>query len=268
MNMAVRILLIQGLAQHFRGMSEAQAKAQAHDLTCCVSSEVAKASSISGPHLPCFPKESWNELTVGVPWEAFSLAYSNQRSQPIASRVQAVCSAPAHLDAALANQALDSGLWGGSLLVALGEILKGARHELFIFSPYWRVDGVRSLLSAVGRKNYLNVHVQVITQPQARMKRDDREGLVFFIDTMILCGATVRVCSPVPVDGFTPFLHAKLIIADAEKAYVGSANFTSSGLDHGLEAGILVEGEAAQSFSLWANAIVVTCEPWRPEPAN
>ena len=50
-------------------------------------------------------------------------------------------------------------------------------------------------------------------------------------------------------------MHAKLIIADAEKAYVGSANFTRSGLDHGIEAGVLIKGPVARSFHRWAKAM-------------
>ena len=72
----------------------------------------------------------------------------------------------------------------------------------------------------------------------------------------------VRVLAPASVEGLSPFLHAKLIIADAARVYVGSANFTSSGLDHGLEAGVLVMGESANAFARWANAIEAACEPW------
>jgi phosphatidylserine/phosphatidylglycerophosphate/cardiolipin synthase-like enzyme len=57
-------------------------------------------------------------------------------------------------------------------------------------------------------------------------------------------------------------LAATAIIADSTKAYVGSANFTNSGLDHGIEAGVMVEGEVAHAFALWVNAIEIACNAW------
>lgn len=88
------------------------------------------------------------------------------------------------------------------------------------------------------------------------------EGLSDFVMIMREAGAHLRVLAPKPHEGLTPLLHAKVIIADGVKAYVGSANFTKSGLDFGLEAGVLVEGQIAIAFSAWANAIKATCEPW------
>lgn len=222
---------------------------------------------VSGTHgarklLPCFPPETWNLLTVGLPWEAFGIAHGGLNNYGVASSARALCSAPAHMDALLALQAGASGLWGGSLLVALGQILGGVKQDLVIFSPYWRTNGVQSLLAAAGRKSYAGVNVSVFTQPRARMGPGDQDGLMFFIDTMKAGGASVLVRAPSTHDGLTPILHAKLLIADGTTGYVGSANFTKSGLDHGLEAGVLAKGEIANAFFIWSKAIVATCEPW------
>ena len=72
----------------------------------------------------------------------------------------------------------------------------------------------------------------------------------------------MKVLAPIAHEGLTPIMHAKLIIADGVKAYVGSANFTKSGLDHGLEAGVLVEGETANAFSVWSRATTASCDAW------
>ena len=266
MSMTIRACLIQGLVKHMKSLSMAQARALAHEMTVAVSTHVAKVQSTRGAgasvQVPCFPKETWNELTVGVPWEAYSHAYGAYAGQPIAKGTQALCSAPQHLDAFLATQSALSGLWGGSLLVALGKILEGANDSLVIFSPYWRTDGAQVLLAAAGRKSYQGVQVSIFTQPKPWMKESDMEGLSKFVKILREAGAQVRVLAPKPHEGLTPILHAKVIIADSVKAYVGSANFTKSGLDYGLEAGVLVEGQIASAFSAWANAIEATCEPW------
>jgi len=266
MSITMRALLIHGLANYMKSLSIPQARVLAHEMTVAVSAHVSKMQSTHGAnanlHLPSFPKEAWNELTVGVPWEAYSHAYGTYAGQPITTGTQALCSAPQHLDPFLANQSAFSGLWGGSLLVALGKLLESANENLIIFSPYWRADGTQALLAAAGRQSYQGIQVTIFTQPQAKMKERDVEGLRNFVKILKQAGAQVRVLAPKPHEGLTPILHAKLIIADFVKAYVGSANFTKSGLDHGLEAGVLVEGEIANAFAVWASAIEANCEPW------
>jgi len=268
MSMTMRVFLIKGLAKHMKTMTESQASTLADELTTLVSAHIRRIHQ-GGPvtastleRLPSFPKETWNELTVGVPWEAYSHAHGVYGGQFITGSTQALCCAPAQLDGVLAEQAINSGLWGGSLLVALGKILEGAEKDLIVFSPYWRADGVQSLLAAAGRQSYAGLNVAVVSQPRARMTAGDAEGLTFFINALRANGALVRVLAPRSHGGLTPVLHAKLIIADGVTAYVGSANFTKSGLDHGLEAGVLVEGEVANAFSGWSKAITATCEPW------
>jgi phosphatidylserine/phosphatidylglycerophosphate/cardiolipin synthase-like enzyme len=268
MSNTMRAFLIEGLVKIMRTMTEDQARILADELTTQASAysrrihESRQFALTNIECLPSFPKENWNELTVGVPWEAYSYAHGFYKGKSISNSTQALCSAPEQLDIALAGQAMSSGLWGGSLLVALGKILEGVSNELVLFSPYWRTNGVQSLLAAAGRDSYIGVNVTIFSQPKIWMKAEDEEGLLFFLKTLREAGALTRVFAPRAHQGFTPILHAKLIIADRTNAYVGSANFTKSGLDLGLEAGVLLEGEAANAFYVWSNAIATTCEPW------
>ncbi len=264
----MRALLIKELATHMKTMTAVQARAVANELTTLVNTYLiglhkgglVPVSPLMPLHL--FPKETWNELTVGVPWEAYLHAHGVYAGQLITDSTQALCSAPAQLDVILAEQAITSGLWGGSLLVALSKILEGVKKDLIIFSPYWRADGVQSLLAAAGRHSYAGVNVTVFSQPKVWMKSADKDGLIFFVNKMKAAGAMVQVLAPRTHEGVTPILHAKLIISDGLKAYVGSANFTKSGLDHGLEAGVLAVGEIANAFSGWSKAISASCEAW------
>ncbi len=264
----MRVLLTEGLTRHMRSMTALEARSLADELTTVASSYVRRMSKDDAgtrsplESLPSFPKESWNELTIGVPWEAYSHAHGACEGELIACAAQALCSAPAQLDRVLSEQAMSSGLWGGSLMVALGKILEGVKRDLIVFSPYWRVSAVQSLLASAGRQSYADVSVTIFSQPKIYMRTDDKEGLCLFINLLRSMGALVRVLAPRSHDGFIPILHAKLIIADSESAYVGSANFTKSGLDHGIEAGVLVQGETAKAFAEWSRAIVNTCDPW------
>ncbi|QBY55535.1 phospholipase D-like domain-containing protein [Cupriavidus oxalaticus] len=266
MSMTLRALLIQGLATYMKSLSIAQSRALAHEITVAVSAHVAKAQASHGTeatiHVPFFPKETWNELTVGIPWEAYSYAYGTYGGQAISLGTQALCSAPQHIDATLATQPVFSKVWGGSLLVAIGKILEGVNHNLVVFAPYWRAKGVQALLAAAGRRSYPDIQVLIFTQPKAMMQEEDKEGLNYFIKTLREAGAKVSVLAPEQHEGFTPILHAKVVIGDGVKAYIGSANFTKSGLDHGLEAGVLVDGEIANQFSVWARTVETICVPW------
>jgi phosphatidylserine/phosphatidylglycerophosphate/cardiolipin synthase-like enzyme len=266
MTTTVKNLLICGLAEYMRGMRDVEARQLAHELTLQVSESIIHGDQRSGGvalNPPCFPREVWNQLTVGVPWEAYGQAHGLRGQEVMVSSVKALFSAPAVLDHILNDRAQNNGLWGGSLLVALGQLLWGAKHELVIFSPYWRIDGVQSLMAAAGRSSYREVHIKIFTQPACRMSNKDREGVNAFINIMRQGKAEVKIYAPRLVDGAWPFIHAKLMIADRVRAYVGSANFTSSGLDHGVESGVLVEGEAAQSFAFWAEALEGQCAEWQ-----
>lgn len=44
-------------------------------------------------------------------------------------------------------------------------------------------------------------------------------------------------------------VHAKVVIVDEERAYIGSANFTQTGLDSNFELGVLVEGPLAHDVT-------------------
>jgi phosphatidylserine/phosphatidylglycerophosphate/cardiolipin synthase-like enzyme len=268
MSMTMRAFLVNELAKYMKNMPASQARVLADELTILVSAHIKEDRQVdtleASPlrRLPSFPQETWNELTAGVPWEAYSFAHGVYEGHLIEDSVQALCSAPSQLDIILSEQAIDSGLWGGSLLVSLGKILERVNRDLILFAPYWRVEGVQSLLAAAGRASYAGVSVTVFSQPKFWMKAADKDGLAFFIETLRRAGAQVRALAPRTNEGVTPILHAKLIIVDGVTAYVGSANFTRSGLDHGLEAGVLVSGKTANDFSRWSKTIAASCEAW------
>ena len=132
MTTTVKNLLLCGLAEYMRGMRDVEARQLAHDLTLRVSESITRTGQSSGNvaiNLPCFPREVWNQLTVGVPWEAYGQAHGLRGQDVMISSVKALFSAPAALDDILNVTASNNGLWGGSLLVALGRLLGGAKHE-------------------------------------------------------------------------------------------------------------------------------------------
>lgn len=244
------------------GMTHSEAKQFAHELTEEVSAVVAGLRTTNW-NLPCFPKETWNPLTIGVPWESFTVATGLIKGQSLEQETVGLCSNPAHMDNAISSSGQETDLWGGSLLVAIGKLLAEVEQELIVVAPFWRTDGVDALLSAAGRTDYTGVTVRILTQPHTWMKREDKEGVRRFVCVLESKGATVTLRAPKPSDeGSQPIVHAKLLLADGISVYVGSANFTRSGLHFGIEVGVLSKGNVAQSFRSWFEAVDAACEVW------
>ncbi len=57
--------------------------------------------------------------------------------------------------------------------------------------------------------------------------------------------------------------HAKTILADAEHAYVGSANVTEYSLENSVELGVILSGRAALEISYVIDAVLQCATPWR-----
>ena len=75
MNLSLRSQVIRGLADFMKGLPKESARRLAHELTCDVSASVAGQRSPTRS-LPYFPPETWNVLTIGVPWESFGIAFA------------------------------------------------------------------------------------------------------------------------------------------------------------------------------------------------
>lgn len=59
-------------------------------------------------------------------------------------------------------------------------------------------------------------------------------------------------------------LHAKVIIADREKAVIGSANLSWGGMVANHEVGVLVEGESVWELAKVMDNLITTSQVWPP----
>ncbi len=122
---------------------------------------------------------------------------------------------------------------------AFEELFRGARRSLKIVAPY--VDP-----TITGLLNGVTVPVRIVTTASAG--RPSRPNPVLErlngsrdIDVRYLCEMTDR--------SLAYQAHAKLILADGERAYVGSANLTDASVNFNLELGLCVT-EAATVAAL------------------
>ncbi|MGD9668846.1 MAG: phospholipase D-like domain-containing protein [Hyphomicrobiaceae bacterium] len=63
--------------------------------------------------------------------------------------------------------------------------------------------------------------------------------------------------------GYESF-HAKLLLADDDKAYVGSSNMTSASRDYSMECGVIIRGPGAKPVAALVDTILRISQPWGP----
>lgn len=111
-------------------------------------------------------------------------------------------------------------------------LLETARKSIKIFSPY--VDN-----SFTGMAQTAKVHIQVVTTLRdAKMKSSP--VLERFATTRPLA---VRYLCEKQGKSQLYQLHAKMILADGDRAYLGSANFTDTSLHYNFELGLYTEDQ-------------------------
>lgn len=140
----------------------------------------------------------------------------------------------------------------------LHDLIGGARQSLEIYAPSLEDDTIAAVLAEAADRG---VRVRLLTNPPTERDPygDERAllrrhgGIVGFLDF--------------------PNVHAKVVIADGQRAFVGSQNFTATSLDRNREVGILIDEPAAlrrlqQTFEAdWAQATLERIETQRLAPA-
>jgi len=119
----------------------------------------------------------------------------------------------------------------------LGELFAGARRSLKIFAPY--VDPTfTSLVSSV------RAPVKIVTTPAPG--RPPRPSPVLERCTTI-CDLAVRYLNERRDRALIFQMHAKMVLADGERAYIGSANLTDTSVHYNLELGLVLEDREVMS---------------------
>jgi phosphatidylserine/phosphatidylglycerophosphate/cardiolipin synthase-like enzyme len=127
----------------------------------------------------------------------------------------------------------------------LVSLINGAKHEIVISTPFLRLPD--ELFRAIENRSRAGVQITLVTSrfdskiiPKLQTQNRDIERLE---------NLGVRLMQKNSTDD----LHAKLIVADGERAYFGSHNLNMRGTFMDLESGVLVENhEAAQAIRAFA----------------
>lgn len=129
------------------------------------------------------------------------------------------------------------------------ELIDGASDEVVLAAPYVDAPGVETLHAALSGARMRGVDLTVITSPG--------RGVIFASLANLAAPADrggLRVAE-VHTDVSSLGSHAKLLVADRRRAYIGSANFTAAGFGRNVEVGVRVEGAQVDEVARLLDAL-------------
>lgn len=171
---------------------------------------------------------------------------------------------PSKLEAALSAMGFATGRMEVTS-EAFGDIAVSAKRHFTVMTPFLDIHGAQWLAELL-RQVKADVRKTVIF----RYLRDPShssypEGFVTLQPTLSELAVEVLDYAVPRVSGYgTETFHAKVVLADEDYAYVGSANMNRSSLEYSMELGMLVKGEAARTVARVVNAIKAICCQRRP----
>lgn len=151
----------------------------------------------------------------------------------------------------VANTPLDDDDVGdsiGSLVVNLLDLIQQAESELVILNPFFTEEGYDQIGAPIGNATARGVDVTIITKSLTYGGSTQNERVVrqlFQEDDTVRSNLTLYeyVLDDDPDEEYPPTIHAKLTIADGERAYLGTANMTHRGLVENLEVGVIFQDD-------------------------
>jgi hypothetical protein len=125
-----------------------------------------------------------------------------------------------------------------------GYVATSARERLVFLVPFIDATGAETL-GRLLMASPANERI-VVVRPDARGVRWHSEYVSLFCSAGARIFEYWRLPSSSSPNARPETFHAKIALADADLAYVGSSNFMISSLDGNLECGVLVRGETAR----------------------
>lgn len=130
-------------------------------------------------------------------------------------------------------------------------LIVGARTTLRIFSPFVDARGIDVLTVPIVAATRRRVHVSI-----GYALRGNRENAVGRLKHEVDESGVPAQFRAVAIESDHPFPHLKLIAADGNRAYIGSANLTWPALTSNAEIGALVDGESVHVLERWFDALI------------
>lgn len=118
-----------------------------------------------------------------------------------------------------------------------------ARHRLVVMTPFLDAAGAQQILRMFQNSDCPEklLILRFTDDPKSDFYP---RGLSQIQDALKAAGVTVLDYSlPTEITGWKETFHAKVVLADRERAYIGSANMTARSLESSMELGVLLQGD-------------------------
>lgn len=144
---------------------------------------------------------------------------------------------------------------------AVVDLVAGARKDLVLVSPFWDAATLDEIGPVVTHRLAAGVCVRLLGRFEAGASADARDALA-----RLASHPGCRLLSWYEPSGDDPFgtrtFHFKAAVADGGvRAYLGTANFTTSGLRSRLELRVVLEGETAWRLAEIVEAVLALARP-------
>jgi phosphatidylserine/phosphatidylglycerophosphate/cardiolipin synthase-like enzyme len=131
-------------------------------------------------------------------------------------------------------------------MARLIRFVRNAETELLVVTPFFTRFGVDAFVDHLAQATNRGVHVTVLTR-DVEDEGQNAEHVRRIYETVADSGNR-RHLSLSEYASDHGRLHAKALISDSEKAYVGSANFTNYSLKSAIEIGLIVQGSVVDDL--------------------
>jgi phosphatidylserine/phosphatidylglycerophosphate/cardiolipin synthase-like enzyme len=145
---------------------------------------------------------------------------------------------------------------------SMADLIAGAARTIVVMTPFLDVRGSVILKTLLDRAQN-DVQVTIILRNLGRPERKDYPvGFPLILDWLrkrhvAVFDYSLENSPGAPIETF----HAKLLIADGVRAYVGSANMTGASFESSMEMGVILSGEAARQLSRFVEVVVRCAKP-------
>jgi phosphatidylserine/phosphatidylglycerophosphate/cardiolipin synthase-like enzyme len=152
---------------------------------------------------------------------------------------------------------------------SIAGLFVSAARSIVVMTPFLDQRG-GSILKALLERAHDHVRITLILRYLDRRARNDYPaGFPLIVDWLRERRVSVFNYSLEQFPGAQiETFHAKLILVDGARAYVGSANMTGSSFETSVELGVILAGEAARQLSHLVDVILRCATPWPLAPQS
>ena len=145
---------------------------------------------------------------------------------------------------------------------AFHALARAAQHRLIVMTPFFDGRGATWLQEVLSVVAPGVERVLVLRSLEDTTRKDYPLGFEHLAPWLKDQGVKVFNYSLPRSNGGRETFHAKAVLCDTAKAYLGSSNLNSASLEHSMEMGVLLHGRAAAAVAEVMEAVLAAAQPW------